>query len=72
MHAAEEIAQEIYQVYSSGRNGIVLELERRQELEPVVRILQSAYFDNRKTGRAGVDIHYGLKKASALRPHAIR
>ncbi len=65
MHAAEEIAQEIYQVYSSGRNGIVLELERRQELEPVVRILQSAYFDNRKTGRAGVDIHYGLKKERA-------
>ncbi len=64
MHAAEEIAKEIYQVYVSGRQGIVLEMEHKQELEPVIKILQEKYFNDRKTGRAGLDIHYGMKEGS--------
>lgn len=61
MYAAEEIAQEIYQVYSSGKQGIVLELEHKQELEPVIKILQTKYFE----GRTGLDIHYGVREEKA-------
>ncbi len=65
MHAAEEIAQEIYQVYSSGKQGIVLELEHKQELEPVIKALQKNYFEGKKSGRTGLDIHYGIKEEKA-------
>lgn len=64
MRAAEEIAKEIYEVYVSGRQGIVLEMEHKQEFEPVIKILREHYFENRKTGRTGLDIHYGIKEGS--------
>lgn len=47
MSVAEEIAKEIYQVYVSGKCGIVLEMEHKQEWEPVIKILQKKYFENR-------------------------
>lgn len=61
MYVAEEIAEEIYQVYSSGKNGIVLEMEHRQEWEPVADVLQEGYF---KGGAAPVEIRYGEREVS--------
>ena len=59
MYVAEEMAEEIYQVYASGKNGIVLEAEHRQEWEPVVDILQKKYFTG---GIAPLAIRYGEKE----------
>lgn len=44
MRIAEEIAKEIYQIYSSGKCGIALVMEHKQEAEPVIDILQKEYF----------------------------
>lgn len=56
MHIAEQIAEEVWQVYSSGRNGIVLEMEHSQEWEPVLDCLQRQYLKGRivLTVRQGV------------------
>ena len=44
MRAAEKIAQEVYQVYTSGKNGVALEVDHYQDWELVVDALQQQYF----------------------------
>jgi len=44
MGTAKAIAEEIYQVYASGKNGILLEMEHKQEWEPVEELLRKEYF----------------------------
>lgn len=43
MYIAEKIAAEIYQAYCSGKCGIVLEMEHKQEWEPICEILCTKY-----------------------------
>ena len=47
MRIAEEMAQEIYQVYTSGKNGVVLEMDHRQDWDPVIDCLQRQYFQRK-------------------------
>ncbi|MCM1175199.1 MAG: AAA family ATPase [Blautia sp.] len=62
MRIAEEIAEEIYRVYSSGKSGVVLEMEHKQEWEPVIRILWEKYYRGKGTAKAGLDIFYDKKE----------
>lgn len=58
MHVAEEIAEEIYQVYASGKCGIVLEMQHRQEWELITEILRTKYF----VGKVGLEVCSTLKE----------
>ncbi len=62
MRAAEKMAEEIYQVYSSGKCGIVLEMGHRQEWEPVTELLYRNYFKG-KTAPYMI-LRYGEKTVS--------
>lgn len=47
MGTSEKIAKEIYQVYTSGKNGLVLEMDHCQDWEPVIDCLQKQYFQKK-------------------------
>lgn len=64
MHTAEKIAEEIYRVYSSGKSGIVLEMEHKQEWEPVIRLLLQKYFKGKEKAQVGLDIYYDKKEVN--------
>ncbi len=58
MNVARQIAQEISDVYESGKNYIILEMEHKQEWLEVIHILREQEFK----GKFFVEIHYGAKK----------
>ena len=58
MRIADLIAEEIYQVYASGKNGILLEMEHRQEWESVEELLRKEYFSDKTV----IVIRYGERE----------
>lgn len=62
MRIAEETAEEIYRVYSAGKSGIVLEMEHKQEWEPVIQILLQKYYKGNEKAQVGLDIYYDKKE----------
>lgn len=62
MRIAEETAEEIYRVYSAGKSGIVLEMEHKQEWEPVIQILLQKYYKGSEKAQVGLDIYYDKKE----------
>ncbi|MDO4295097.1 MAG: AAA family ATPase [bacterium] len=64
MRVTEEIAEEIYQVYSSGKRGIVLEMEQVLVWREIVSYLAERYFSD----KAVVEVHYGKRQDNSFAP----
>lgn len=62
MYAAEKTAEEIYRTYVSGKQGIVLEMEHKQEWEPVIQILREKYYKGKDRAKVGLHIYYDKKE----------
>lgn len=60
MNVFEKIAEDVYETYISGKCGIVLEMEHKQELNSVVEILRQKYFNGKKV----LEIGYTTKNFS--------
>ena len=60
MNVFEKIAEDVYETYISGKCGIVLEIEHKQELNSVVEILRQKYFSGKKV----LEIGYTTKNFS--------